>query len=104
MDAPSWARIEAVFDRAHEMEGAARAAYLASACAGDPDLRREVDGLLRAAELSDDFLEVPVGQAFLPEKGSASGPSASSSPSAMAVWAASSGPSVRTVSSPSRSP
>ncbi len=64
MDASSWARVEVIFDRAQELDGPARVAFLESACAGDPDLRTEVEGLLRAAELSDDFLEVPVGQAF----------------------------------------
>src|SRR5262249_19992831 len=38
---------------------AARAAYLDSACAGNADLRREVDALLEAHGRDDGFLNVP---------------------------------------------
>jgi eukaryotic-like serine/threonine-protein kinase len=39
---------------------AERAAYLESACAGDPELRRRVEALLRAHEQSGDLLDPPV--------------------------------------------
>src|SRR5262245_19858793 len=41
-------------------EATARAAYLDSACAGNADLRREVDALLEAHGRDDGFLSVPV--------------------------------------------
>ena len=37
-----------------------RAAYLDAACAGDPQLRAAVEGLLRAQVRDPDFLELPV--------------------------------------------
>ena len=45
-----WPRVKAILDDALEREGAARAAYLDSACGGDSALRREVDTLVEAAE------------------------------------------------------
>ena len=39
---------------------AERAAYLESACAGDPELRRRVEALLRAHEQSGDLLDPPI--------------------------------------------
>jgi serine/threonine-protein kinase len=42
-----WRRIEAVYHAALECDpGQQRQAYLADACAGDEDLRREVESLL----------------------------------------------------------
>ncbi len=43
-----WQRVEEVFDRAIELEKEDRASYLDHACAGDPDLRREVEEMLAA--------------------------------------------------------
>ncbi|MEM8600080.1 MAG: tetratricopeptide repeat protein [Bacteroidota bacterium] len=45
---PRWQRIEAVFEQALERADAEREAYLATACAEDADLRREVDSLIAA--------------------------------------------------------
>ena len=45
---------------------AQRAAYLECACAGEPDLRREVESLLQAHEQARDFLRLP---APAPERG-----------------------------------
>lgn len=45
-------RIEAVFDEALELAPEGRPAFLTGACAGDPELRREVEALLAAAERS----------------------------------------------------
>jgi eukaryotic-like serine/threonine-protein kinase len=39
---------------------AERAAYIEAACAGDPDLRRRAEALLRAHEQSGDLLDRPV--------------------------------------------
>src|SRR3974390_1037480 len=39
-------RVQTVFDQAVALPPADRAAFLEAACAGDPDLRAEVEGLL----------------------------------------------------------
>ena len=43
-----WRQVEAVLQAALKREPADRAALLDSACAGDPDLRQEVESLLEA--------------------------------------------------------
>jgi tRNA A-37 threonylcarbamoyl transferase component Bud32 len=45
-------RIQALFDRALDLSADSRGEFLARGCEGDPDLRREVDALLAAAERS----------------------------------------------------
>src|SRR5262249_8858965 len=53
-------KIDDIFLAALERESAAeRSAYLADACAGNPDLRRRVDRLLEAQGKDDSFLEAP---------------------------------------------
>jgi hypothetical protein len=44
----TWRRIEEVFLAAADLEDAQRGAYLDSACAGDPNIRAEVEALLVA--------------------------------------------------------
>jgi serine/threonine protein kinase/tetratricopeptide (TPR) repeat protein len=57
---PNAPAVKAVFDRAHEIPSEAeRQAYLDQACAGDPDLRQEVESLLRAHDAAGSFLETP---------------------------------------------
>ena len=51
-DKDLWARLEPVLDEALELEGDARAAYLDRACAGDEQLRQEVERMLAAGERS----------------------------------------------------
>ena len=58
MSAPSWADLEAIFHEALARAPADRAAFLAERCA-DPDLRAEVDAMLRAHDGSASALEVP---------------------------------------------
>ena len=54
-----WQEIERIYHAARELDGAARAEFLAKACAGDDDLRREVESLLaQDAELGS-FLQSP---------------------------------------------
>jgi tetratricopeptide (TPR) repeat protein len=48
MDADRWNRVALVFHQALECPPAERAALLESACAGDPDLRDEVEAMLAA--------------------------------------------------------
>ncbi len=54
-----WEEIKRVFGTALERPPQERSAYLNTTCAGDPDLRREVESLLAAHQQSDTFLETP---------------------------------------------
>src|SRR5438093_13702974 len=49
----------AVLNAALELYPEERAAYLDTACAADQDLRRRIEGLLRAHEQAEGFLEAP---------------------------------------------
>ena len=59
MDAERWAKIDRLLDQAMEQAPEARAAFLAEACAGDDELRREVESLLEAYSQNDTFLSTP---------------------------------------------
>ncbi len=52
-------RLEHIFHSAKMMDAAARANYLDRVCGSDEMLRREVEDLLAAQPLADDFLSVP---------------------------------------------
>ena len=52
-----WRRIEDLFHVAMAQPMAARRAFLAQACANDPDLKREIEELIR--QQSSGFLEQP---------------------------------------------
>ena len=54
-----WRQIDAVFQEALDLPAADRAAFLDRACAGDADLRREVELLLSADQRAGDFIEAP---------------------------------------------
>jgi eukaryotic-like serine/threonine-protein kinase len=56
----SWKRVEAVLNEALELRPEDRSAYLDRACAGDPELRREVDSLLATVDKSLGFIEQPL--------------------------------------------
>src|SRR2546426_6639346 len=49
----------AILNEALDLPAGQRAAYLDQACAGDAELRRQVEALLRAHEAAEDFLETP---------------------------------------------
>src|SRR5438105_6905219 len=49
----------AILNAALELRPAERAAYLATACGADEDLRRQVEALLQAHEQAEGFLETP---------------------------------------------
>jgi hypothetical protein len=51
--------VEAIFFAALEKDDGQRAAYLDEACAGDPELRRQVERLLAAHPRVGSFLEKP---------------------------------------------
>ncbi len=54
-----WRRVDELFHSALERDGAARAAFLAEACAGDEALRGEVERLLAAHEKDSSFIDSP---------------------------------------------
>ena len=55
-DPERWRQVEALFDEALELPAEERRAFLEEACAGDPELRSEVEGLLAADEAAEGFL------------------------------------------------
>src|SRR5262245_43786433 len=59
MDANRWKKIKEVYDRALDLCGDERGDFLAGACAGDDDLRREVESLLAAHDDAGTFLQSP---------------------------------------------
>jgi eukaryotic-like serine/threonine-protein kinase len=52
-----WQQVAQVFEAALEVELAQRAAFLAEACAGEVELQREVETLLKARDRAGDFLQ-----------------------------------------------
>ena len=54
-----WQQIEQLYDRALEMEESRRASFLREACAGDDDLRRELEQLLAEGRPAESFMEQP---------------------------------------------
>jgi serine/threonine protein kinase len=54
-----WKKIEQIYNTAREREESRRVAYLEEVCAGDDELRREVDSLLAKEKRGDGFLESP---------------------------------------------
>ena len=57
MDAALWQRVQEVFADTIELPVDARPAHLAAACAGNPDLRAEVESLLQAHGRAGAFIE-----------------------------------------------
>jgi len=57
-----WEQIGQLYDEAREMEPGARGPFLDRACAGDRDLRREVESLLAAEASVGDFIAAPALQ------------------------------------------
>ncbi len=56
---PDWRIVEALFDEALDLEGAARAAFLRERCAGRPELEAELRALLAASDADSGFMEQP---------------------------------------------
>src|SRR6476646_56 len=54
-----FARIREIYSEVAELAPEARAAHLAQACAGDEDLRREVESLLVEEDFVGDFMGAP---------------------------------------------
>ena len=55
-----WQRLQALFYEALELKPESRLAFLERNCAGDAELRKEVEALLDSAEKPMDFLQQPV--------------------------------------------
>ncbi len=70
-----WARVTQIFESALETEPQHRDQFVEEACAGDEELRREVDSLLEAHEEAGDFIESPPAEAFQVAQGLGTGPS-----------------------------
>jgi serine/threonine protein kinase/tetratricopeptide (TPR) repeat protein len=62
MEAARWRRITKLYHAAVAHTPDERASFLGAACAGDEQLRREVELLVRSADSSDDFIELPAYQ------------------------------------------
>jgi non-specific serine/threonine protein kinase/serine/threonine-protein kinase len=62
---PRWQRIEQIFNAAVELPKAEHEAFLERACAGDQDLRREVESLLSHDDPGGAFVEVAVAAAAI---------------------------------------
>jgi serine/threonine protein kinase len=55
-----WKKLESLFHEALQLEGEARAAFLAEACGGDEQLRAEAEQLIAAHERESSFLDSPI--------------------------------------------
>ena len=62
MQAERWKEIDRLFDAVLERQPSERASFLAEACVGDDELRREVESLLDAHERAGKFIEAPAVQ------------------------------------------
>jgi serine/threonine-protein kinase len=60
--AERWRRLEEVCQAALERPADERAAFLAEACAGDEDLRREAASLIDRDGRAEGFLATPIGE------------------------------------------
>lgn len=60
MSRDRWRQVDGLFEAALELEAGERAAFLEDACAGDPDLRREVEKMLECDERAAGFIEKPI--------------------------------------------
>ena len=58
-DPQSWQRVKEVFDGALSREGVERQAFLDRECGNEPELRQEVESLLRSYEVAGSFMEAP---------------------------------------------
>ncbi|MEJ2549020.1 MAG: serine/threonine protein kinase, partial [Gemmatimonadota bacterium] len=59
VDRDRWSVIEKLLDGALDLPPEQRPGYLDDACAGDTDLKAEVESLLEAHENAGEYLEVP---------------------------------------------
>lgn len=69
----SWQRVTELFEQALDQSPEQRAAFVQTACAGDGELRREVESLLAEHQAEDGFLESPAIAAVAERIGDDSG-------------------------------
>src|SRR5262249_23172773 len=69
-----WSRVEELYHAASDKPTAERADFLAQACHGDADLRREVEDLLEQSAASDSLLDRPAPDVSELEPGQSLGP------------------------------
>ena len=63
----SWKKVKELFHSALALEPNARANFLEEVCAGDQELKREVESLIIAHEKAGTFIDTPAYEArFLP--------------------------------------
>ncbi len=60
MERERWGRVEQIFHAALQMEESQRGEFVRQSCAGDEDLRREVESLLAHHRGAGSFIETPV--------------------------------------------
>src|ERR1044071_2865339 len=60
MPSERWQQLEEIFQTALDLAPEMRVAYIAEACAGDEDLRRQVEALLAQYDEAGNFLDEPV--------------------------------------------
>jgi Tol biopolymer transport system component len=59
MDPERWRKVESIFNRVLDADDSRRESVLRECCAGDEDLRREVESLLAQHEVAGNFIETP---------------------------------------------
>lgn len=71
MNRERWVQVQELFHAALERDRAARILFLDEACAGDADLRVEVESLLASHEEAGDSLDAPLRELELPSDSTA---------------------------------
>jgi serine/threonine protein kinase len=61
-----WEKVGELFNAALELNGPERSRFLAEVCAGDDELRAEVESLLTAGAAAGNFISEPVAGSFIP--------------------------------------
>ena len=59
-----WKQIEEIFQTALDLPAGERAGYVSAACAGDEELREQVEALLAQHDAAGDFIEEPAAAAL----------------------------------------
>ncbi len=78
-DRKTWRRAAAILDQILDLPATERATMLDELCAGSPELRTEVEGLLAAEAAASDFLETPLSDYATTLLAEEPGPAGSSS-------------------------
>ena len=60
MDLETWRKAKAIFDAVVEVATHERSAFLDQACAGDDELRLEIESLLASSDAAGNFMETPL--------------------------------------------